>query len=331
MSIAIDAMGGDNAPEAIVEGVLLAAPEIRMPLHLVGDLAVLKPLLPNTLPSNVFLRHATQIVTMDDKPTDAYRKKKDSSLMVATRMIKDGEALGLVSAGNTGATTAFALLTWRQVEGIHRPGIVSLFPNKHGGFVLLDAGASPDAEPHNLVQFAVLGRAYSERLYGRKNPKVHLLNVGEEEGKGNAVAKQTFDLLKQYPWFAGNIEGKDMFFDPCDVVICDAFTGNIVLKSCEGLAELIVSVIKENVPDHPLMRPLYWPVRQVMEPLRKDMDYAEIGGSPLLGLNGICMICHGRSNSRAIKNALLLTQRGIESDLMGRIRETVARDILHTS
>jgi glycerol-3-phosphate acyltransferase PlsX len=167
-------------------------------------------------------------------------------------------------------------------------------------------------------------------VLGRKNPVVHLLNVGEEEGKGNAVAKATFNALKGFSWFRGNIEGKDMFFDPCDVVICDAFVGNVVLKTSEGIAELIISMIRKEVPDNPLIKPLFWPVRQVMSPLKHEMDYAEIGGSPLLGLNGTCMICHGRSDARAIKNAILLTQRMLESDLEARIRDTINREIPRT-
>ena len=324
MSIALDVMGGDHAPQEIVAGALLAAPELKMPLFLVGDVARIAPLLPANLPRNISIKPASQQVEMDEKPTEAFRKKKDSSLMVAIKMVKDGQAQAVVSAGNTGAASAFALLVWRQLPGIHRPAIISTLPNAHGGFALLDAGASPDADPENLVEFAKMGRAYAERVMGRKNPRVHLLNIGEEEGKGNAFAKQTYNLLKPYAWFAGNIEGKDMYAKPCDVVVCDAFVGNIVLKTSEGVAELIVKSIKDEVPENPVLRSLYWPVAKVTGPLRKRMDYAETGGSPLLGLNGLCMICHGRSNARAIKNALLLTQRSIESDLVGTIARTVA-------
>jgi len=325
--IALDAMGGDHAPGEILAGALEAAPALRMPLFLVGDPERMRPHLPATLPANVQVRAASQMVEMDEKPTDAYRKKKDSSLMVACQMVKNGEAAAMVSAGNTGAASAFSLLVWRQIPGIHRPAIASQLPNAHGGFVLLDAGASPDADPENLVEFAIMGRAYSERVMGRKNPMVHLLNIGEEEGKGNAFAKQTYTLLQKYPWFAGNIEGKDMYAKPCDVVLCDAFVGNVVLKTSEGVAELIVQTIKDAVPANPLLRAAYWPVKQVMAPLRKQMDYAEVGGSPLLGLNGICMICHGRSNGKAIKNALLMAQRAIETELVKTIGERVEQDL----
>ena len=162
---------------------------------------------------------------------------------------------------------------------------------------------------------------------GRANPRVHLLNIGEEEGKGNAFVKQAYNLLSRHEWFAGNIEGKGMYNDPCDVVVCDAFVGNVVLKASEGLAEWIVDTIREGVPKQGLIRKLYWPVSKVMAPLRKHLDYAEVGGSPLLGLNGLCTICHGRSNAKAIKNALLITQRAVENELVKTIEEAVRRDL----
>ncbi|AIE84810.1 phosphate acyltransferase PlsX [Fimbriimonas ginsengisoli] len=327
MSIALDAMGGDNAPQAIVEGALQAAPDLRSTLYLVGDVAKLKPLLPPTLPSNIVLHHASQQVEMDDKPLDAYRKKKDSSLLVACRLVKEGKAEAMVSAGNTGAASATALLTWRQLPGVHRPAIASPLPNHHGGFVIVDAGASPDVDPEHLVEFAIMGRAYAQKLMGRPNPRVHLLNIGEEEGKGNIFARAVYQLLKKHDWFAGNIEGKGMYSQPCDVVVCDAFVGNIVLKTSEGLAELIVDTIRGQIPANPVVRSLYWPVKKVLAPLRPSMDYAEIGGSPLLGLNGLCTICHGRSSARAIRNALLKTQLAMENKLVDTIREAVQRDL----
>ncbi len=327
MTIALDVMGGDHAPEAIVQGALEAAPLLKSKLILVGDESKFKHHLPTTLPANIELVHASQSVEMDEKPLHAYRTKKDSSLMVAAKLVKDGVAQALVSAGNTGAASATSLLQWRQVDGVHRPAIASQLPNKHGGFVLLDAGASPDVDPEHLVEFAIMGRAYAQKLLGRANPKVHLLNIGEEEGKGNAFAKQAYTLLSKHDWFAGNIEGKDMFFKHTDVVVCDAFVGNIVLKTSEGVAELIVDTIRQEIPTNPLLRKLYWPVRKVTQPLRKQMDYAEVGGSPLLGLNGLCMICHGRSNPKAIRNALLVTERAIANGLVDTIKQTVLEEL----
>jgi glycerol-3-phosphate acyltransferase PlsX len=275
----------------------------------------------------VFTAEAPEWVEMGEKPTEAYRKKKRSSLMVAAQMVKDGQAQAMVSAGNTGAASTFALLTWRQIPGFHRPAIASPMPNKYGGFLLLDAGASPDVDPEHMVEFAVMGRAYASRVMGRPNPKVHLLNIGEEEGKGNAFAKQCYSLLAKYPWFAGNIEGKDMYLNPCDVVVCDAFVGNVVLKTSEGVAELIREILLEGIPSNPLMRSMYWPVKRVLGPLKKKMDYSSFGGAPLLGLNGLCVICHGRSSARAIKSALLITQTAIENGLVQAIRDTTSHDV----
>lgn len=327
MSIALDAMGGDHAPSEIVKGALEAAPLLRCKLLLVGDTAALEPLLPSPVPANIELVQASESVGMDEKPLDAYRKKKDSSIMVGAQLVKDGRAQAFVSAGNTGAASATSLLIWRQVEKVHRPAIASQIPGKLGDFLLLDAGASPDVDPEHLVEFAIMGRAYVEKVMGRKNPTVHLLNIGEEEGKGNAFAKQSYKLLQKHEWFKGNIEPKDMFFKPVDVVVCDAFVGNIVLKNCEGVAELIVSMIRDQVPTNPVLRLAYAPLKKIMAPLRKRMDYAEVGGSPLLGLNGLCTICHGRSSAKAIKNALLMTQRAIENDLVGTIRESAMREL----
>lgn len=327
MNIAVDAMGGDHAPGEIVAGALLAAPEVRGKLVLVGDSSRIRAFLGSEAPGNVEVRHASQSVNMDEKPLDAYRKKKDSSLMVGARMVKDGEAAALVSAGNTGAASATTLLAWRQIKGIHRPAIASTLPSRHGGFLLLDAGASPDVDPEHLVEFAIMGRAYAQRVMGRPNPKVHLLNIGEEPGKGNIFAKQAFKLLSSHSWFEGNIEGKDMYMSPCDVVVCDAFVGNVVLKTSEGVAELIVDSIKQRIPSNPVFKSLFWPVRHVTAPLRKQMDYAEVGGSPLLGLNGLCIICHGRSNAKAIKNAIMLAQKATEGRLVETIREAMYEEV----
>ncbi|HVL40055.1 MAG TPA: phosphate acyltransferase PlsX [Fimbriimonadaceae bacterium] len=327
MSIALDAMGGDHAPREVVLGAVEACKELHSQLLLVGDPSEIERFLPSPSPRNLHIHPASQVIGMDEKPTEALRKKKDSSIMVGADLVKTGKAKAFVSAGNTGACTAACLLSWRQIPGIHRPAIASLMPNKHGQFLLLDAGASPDVDPEHLVEFALMGRAYMERVVNRAHPKVHLLNIGEEEGKGNAFSKQAYLLLSKYPWFAGNIEGKDMYAQPCDVVLCDAFVGNVVLKTSEGVAELIMSVIKENVPQGPF-RALYWPVKKVLQPLRKQMDYAEVGGSPLLGLNGLCIICHGRSNARAIRNALLLAERAVEGNVVEAIGESVERDLM---
>lgn len=320
-------MGGDNAPEEIVKGALEAAPMLRDKLFLIGQPDRIRPLLPSSVPGNIEIVPASECVGMEEKPLEAYRKKKDSSMTVGAQLVQDGRAQAFVSAGNTGAATATCLLLWRQIEKVHRPAIASQIPNLHGDFLLLDAGASPDVDPDHLVEFAILGRAYAEKVMGRINPGVHLLNIGEEEGKGNAFAKQAYKLLQKHAWFRGNIEGKDMYSKPVDVVVCDAFVGNTVLKTSEGVAELIIQLIREQVPTNPVLKLAYAPLKKVMAPLRKKMDYAEVGGSPLLGLNGLCTICHGRSNAKAIRNALLMTQKAIDNNLVGTIRDSTAREL----
>jgi len=327
VSIALDAMGGDHAPKEIVLGALMAAPQIHHTIILVGDPARIQEYLPKPAPPNIVIHPASEVVEMHEKPLDAIRKKKDASLVVAVDLVKQGQAKAFVSAGNTGACTAASLLSWRQIQGFHRPAIASLLPNDHNGFLLLDAGASPDVDPEHLVEFALMGLCYARNVMGRPDPKVHLLNIGEEEGKGNAFAKQAYSLMSKHPWFAGNIEGKDMFHKPCDVVVCDAFVGNIVLKTAEGVGELIVKLIRDNVPKNKISRLAYLPLKKVMAPLRKKMDYAEVGGSPLLGLNGLCIISHGRSNAKAICNALLVAQKGIDSALVDTIRESVKEEV----
>jgi glycerol-3-phosphate acyltransferase PlsX len=295
-------MGGDQAPREIVEGALQAAPLIHSTIFLVGQPDAIKPYLSSSVPSNVEIVEAKECVEMDEK---------------------DGRAKAMVSAGNTGAASAFALLTWRQIPGFHRPAIATRLPNRHDGFVLLDSGASPDVDPEHLLEFALMGRAYAKTVMGRAHPKVHLLNIGEEEGKGNAFSKAVYQLMKGHHWFAGNIEPNHLFKEPCDVVVCDAFVGNTVLKTGEGVAEMITELIRNEVPKSPLVRPLFWPVKYVGSRLRKHMDYAEAGGAPLLGLNGLCVICHGRSNAKAIKNALLMTQTAIDNQLVESIRATI--------
>lgn len=326
MNIAVDAMGGDHAPEQIVLGALAAAPLLDCDITLVGDPASIERHLPKPSPARVLIHPASEVVGMDEKPLDALRKKKDSSLVVAANLVKEGVCSAMVSAGNTGAATAAALLAWRQVSGVHRPAIGSLMPNRHGGFLLLDAGASPDVDPEHLVEFAVMGVAYAQKVMGRANPRVFLLNIGEEPGKGNAFAKQAFSLMSRFPWFGGNIEGKDVFRQPCDVVVCDAFVGNIVLKTAEGVAEYITQSMRELVLANTIAKIGFIPVRKVLSPLRKQLDYAEYGGSPLLGLNGVCVIGHGRSNSKAIKNALLMAQRAVQGRLVDTIREAFAAE-----
>lgn len=326
-TIAVDAMGGDHAPKEVVIGAVDAAHHTSHTIILVGDPVRIHEHLPSPCPSNIEIHPASEVVEMHEKPLEALRKKKDSSMVVGADLVKQGRADAFVSAGNTGAATAACLLSWRQMHGFHRPAIGSPIPRDKGRFLLLDAGASPDVDPEHLVEFAIMGRAYAAAMMGKDDPKVHLLNIGEEEGKGNAFAKQAFNLLSHHKWFAGNIEGKEMFRADVDVVVCDAFVGNVVLKTCEGIAELIIKMIRERVPENRWKRLAYLPLRNVLGPLKKSMDYAEIGGSPLLGLNGLCIICHGRSDSRAMSNAILQAQRALDAGLVERLCESVRTEL----
>jgi glycerol-3-phosphate acyltransferase PlsX len=323
LKIALDAMGGDHAPDAIVAGAVEAAPLLRSEVLLVGDPNRIGKLLPKPCPSNLQVHPASQVVEMCERPTEALKRKKDSSLVVATELVKEGVAACMVSAGNTGAAVAATLLRWRPMRGFYRPAIASEMPSVAGNFLMLDVGASPDVDPKHLVEFAIMGRAYSHLIMGREKPKVHLLNIGEEEGKGNAFAKEAYHHLSRHEWFAGNIEGKDMFITPCDVVVCDAFVGNITLKTSEGVAEAMMKMVRAQVPRTFPARIAYAPLRKVFAPLQRKMDYAQIGGSPLLGLNDLCIICHGRSNATAIKNALLQAEKILENQLIQRIEASI--------
>lgn len=319
--VAVDAMGGDHAPGPVVLGAVEASAVTQAKILLVGDPGRIARVC-DRLPANVEVVESCDVIAMDDKPAEAVRKKRDASLVVCARMVKEGHAEALVTAGNTGAATAVSLLTWGRVKGVARPAIATFMPCREGKFLFMDCGASPDVEPAQMVEFALMGRAWAQQVAGRPDPTVQLLNIGEEPGKGNAFAKEAYDLLAPYPWFRGNLEGKDMFKRPADVVVCEGFVGNMVLKSCEGVGEFILEEIKAAVPQGPA-RLLFWPLKRVMAPLRQKVDYAEYGGSPLLGVNGVCIIGHGRSNAKAVRNAILNAVKAVEGGLVAAIAESV--------
>lgn len=316
-------MGGDFAPEQIVLGALQAAPSVQGSILLVGDQAAIAQAAGRPLPANVEVVAASQAVGMDEKPTEALRHKRDSSIAVGVELVRSGGADGFVSAGNTGAATAASLLSWRTLPGIQRPAIATPMPSRGRPFVLLDAGASPDVEPSSMVEFAMMGRAYAQTVWGRPDPSVRLLNIGEEPGKGNQFSKAAYELLSPYPWFEGNVEGKQMFDGSCDVVVCDAFAGNVALKTAQGVGELVFAELKAGLSKG-ILQWLALPARGAVRAVRSRVDYAEYGGSPLLGLKGLCVICHGRSNARAIENALLVAFRAVEGGLVGKIEAATA-------
>lgn len=308
MIIALDAMGGDFAPAVTAEGALEAIYENDdIEIILVGDEpSISKKLSGKRYPSaRLHIRHASQVVGMDEHTVAAIRKKKDSSIRRAVELVKNKEADAVVSAGHSGVAMAMALLMLGPSEGVTRPAIATIMPSLKGSFVLLDAGANADCDPENLYQFALMGDAYCKAMFELSEPRIALLSIGEEDTKGNILTKEAFKLLKDTPVkFIGNIEGKDIFSGDADAVVCDGFTGNIVLKTSEGLVDTIMKMLKKEISELTTGRIGYLLMKPALRNFRKKTDYAEYGGAPLLGINGTCVISHGRSSAKAIKNAV---------------------------
>jgi len=332
MCIAVDAMGGDKGPQEVVRGVIDAARDSSTARFiLVGDDSVLQAECAKTrnLPSNIEIVKATQTIQMCDEPVAAFKKKPDSSVVVAARMVKDKRADAIVTIGNTGAAMAVSLLTWGRIKGIDRPAIATPLPSITGTVILLDAGATPDCDPNNLYEFAIMGSVYAECLFGVKRPRVGIVSNGEEESKGNQLVKRTHALFKQVFSnnktfeFIGNVEGKDIFRGGADVVVCDGFVGNVVLKTGEGVAEMVLRLIKEELGKHTWMKPFVIPMMPALRRLKRRIDYAERGGAPLLGVNGICIIGHGRSDAYAVTNACKAAQKAVQSDIIETIRKRI--------
>ena len=323
MRIAVDAMGGDYAPEEIIKGTLMAA-KIWPDLHLilVGQQAKILPYFIEKKPDNVTLIEASEVIEMDEHPANAVRKKKDASIVVATRLVKLGEAEAVVSAGSTGAQMAAALLGLGRIKGIERPAIGTVLPTAEGGKLILDVGANLDASPEHLCQYALMGSIYAEKILGITNPRVGLLNIGSEEGKGNELTQKTYPLLKVAPLnFIGNVEGRDVPYGRADVIVCEGFAGNILLKTAEGLAGVLFQLIKEKITSNLLRKIGALAVKPGLKEIAQMMDYAEYGGAPLLGVNGISIICHGSSKEKAIFNAIRVARECVQVRLIEQIRE----------
>lgn len=307
-TIALDAMGGDHAPRAEVEGAILAARELGVRVLLVGIETTVRQELDRHkhrgLPIEVV--NATEVVTMSDSPSQAFRRKKDSSLHVAARLVRDAKADALVSAGNTGAVMTVARFVLGTLPSVDRPALAAAFPNmKDRVSVILDVGANVDSKPEHLEQFAVMGDIYYRAIWGVKRPRVALLSIGEEETKGNELTREAAARLKLAPLnFTGNVEGRDVFRGNVDVVVCDGFIGNITLKLSEGLVEHIGGMLKKAIKSSLTSQLGYALSKRAFDAFRKRTDYSEYGGAPLLGVRGITVIGHGRSNPNAIKNAI---------------------------
>ena len=332
MAIAVDAMGGDSPLTVQIEAALQAISELGTDIVLVGAEDQIKEVLKQHSFDQNKLRivNSTETVEMNDSPATALRQKKNSSIKVAVDLLATGEADAVVSAGNTGAAMATAKFVLKSVEGIERPAIATLMPSIHRNhpFVLLDIGANTDCKPLYLFQFALMGDAYARTLLHLDNPRVALLNNGEEEGKGYLQLKETYDLLKQSTLnFTGNIEGKSMFKDIVDVVVCDGFIGNIALKVAEGTFDFVRSVIREEVDNTLLAKIGYQAMRGPFRALRQRADYSEVGGAPLLGVNGIVIICHGSSRVHTIRNAIKHAQECAEQKLNEKISLEVSENL----
>lgn len=316
MRIALDAMGGDYAPGEIIKGAVKAAQAYpRMEIILVGQSVRINPLLSN-IPANMSLLEASEVIGMDEHPAQAVRKKKDSSIVVATRLVKEKKADAVVSAGSTGAQMASALLGLGRVKGVERPGIATVLPTLAGGKLVLDVGANPDAKPEHLLQYAQMGSIYAHHIMGIENPRIALLNIGTEESKGNELTQHAYPLLQASSLnFSGNIEGRDVPYGRADVVVCDGFVGNVVLKTAEGLAGALFELIKDKITSTPVRKLGALAVKPGLKEIASMMDYAEYGGSPLLGVNGISIVCHGSSKEKAIFNAIRVAGECAEAGL----------------
>lgn len=328
ITIAVDAMGGDHAPRSEVEGSISAARELGVRVLLVGQPEDLKRELARHVPRGLQIEvvPASEVIAMSDSPMQAFRRKKDSSVHVATRLVREGQAEGLVSNGNTGAVMAVARFTLGTLPTVQRPALAAPFPTSRGGVsVLLDVGANVDSKAAHLVQFAVMGEIYYRLIFGTRRPKVALLSIGEEEGKGNELTREVHNRLKQMPLnFIGNVEGRDVFSGAVNVIVCDGFIGNVALKISEGVAQHIATLLKKTLQSTIAAQVGYVLSRSAYQEFRKKIDYSEYGGAPLLGIRGITVIGHGRSNSNAIKNAVRVATELARARLNERIEQELS-------
>lgn len=327
--IALDAMGSDRAPKPEIEGAILAARQLGIRVLLVGQEEVVRAELDrhrgaDRLPIEIV--HASEVITMEDKAVQAVRAKRDSSMRVGVRLVREGKAAGFVTAGNTGAAMATAKMVLGAIPGVDRPALAAVFPTALGtGAMLLDVGANVDCKPNNLEEFAVMGEIYFRAIFGTAKPTVGLLSIGEEESKGNELTRESFQLLKQLPLnFVGNVEGRDIYNGEVDVIVADGFVGNVALKTSEGVANLVRATLKETLKATITRQVGALLSRSAFAEFKKRLDHTEYGGAPLLGVKGVCIITHGSSNANAIKNALRVAGEFAASGVNERIEKGLA-------
>ncbi|WP_136797997.1 phosphate acyltransferase PlsX [Desulfosediminicola ganghwensis] len=329
MHIALDAMGGDHGPEELIAGALLAAEQSDIHISLVGDEVLLQSHLAKVAPdssiaSRIEIVHSSQVVEMKDNPVDAMRKKKDSSIMVAFDLVGQGKADAVVSAGNSGATMAAAVRKLGRLKGVSRPGIASFFPTLKKPVVMMDIGANVECRPQHLFQFAIMASAFS-KIHNNSSPRVGILTIGEESGKGNTLVKETYDLLENSSLnFIGNVEGRDVYKGEVDVIVCDGFVGNICLKISEGLVEVAMKMLRDEIVKSIPAKIGYLLARPAFRAFKKRVDYSTYGGAPLLGVNGIGMICHGKSDRKTIRNAICEAAKMVNNNVNQEISRGIA-------
>lgn len=320
-------MGGDHAPHATVQGAVEAVREHGLEVWLVGPQALLKKELARfRVTKGLHIADAPEVVAMDDAPTAPVRQKKNSSMSVALRLLREGLAGAFVTAGNTGAAMVAAKLILGTLAGVERPALAVAVPNVTSHTLLIDAGANVDCKPSHLLDFAVMGHAYCQLVFGLPAPRVGLLSNGEEEGKGDRVTVAAYELLSRAKvGFVGNVEGRDIFAGKADVVVCDGFVGNVVLKTAEGLGEMVVRLLRQEAKRLPLSAVGFLLAKGAFSAFKKRVDYAEVGGAPLLGVRGAVLIGHGRSNPKAVRNALRFAHRYASSGVVAAIEERIAQ------
>ncbi len=329
MKIALDAMGGDTAPETTVAGAIRAARELPVEVILVGQREAIEQRLSSypQRPSNLSIVHASEVIGMDESPVASIRKKRESSINIGVELLKEKKVEAFVSAGNTGAVVSASTLRVGLLPGIERPGIAIVLPGVKGDTLLIDVGANIDPKPLHMFQYALMGEAYVRCVMGKSRPTVGLLNVGEEETKGTDFIKETYAMLEAASLnFVGNVEGRDIFSGEYNVIVCDGFAGNVALKTAESLAQAINVLLKRSLGMSPITRLGAWLARDAFLQLRKEVDYAEHGGAPLLGVNGVSIIAHGASSGKAIKNAIRVAYESVRHELNRNMIEAISQN-----